>query len=75
MTSVDKANIGDVIEFSRKLSKRLGNNTIKLRGMVETVRENAVIVNLGYSEYHRTLELDEKTVVNHKNYQIIKRAV
>ncbi len=55
-----KAEIGNVIEFKEGL-----------RGIVEKVNENSVIVDLTYMENYRDLELEEKTVVNHKNYKIL----
>ncbi|PQD94992.1 DUF2187 domain-containing protein [Pradoshia eiseniae] len=55
-----KANVGNIIEF------RDG-----LRGVVEKVNENSVIVDLTLMENYRDLELEEKTVVNHKNYTIV----
>ena len=54
------AKIGNLIEF------RDG-----LQGIVEKVNENSVIVDLTYMENYRDLELEQKTVVNHKNYRII----
>jgi len=56
-----KAAIGNVIEFRNGL-----------RGIVEKVNENSVIVNLTYMQNFREMDLDEKTVVNHKNYIIIE---
>lgn len=56
-----KAEVGNVIEF------RGG-----LQGIVEKVNENSVIVDLTYMDNYRDLELDQRTVVNHKNYKIIK---
>ncbi|RLQ97093.1 YkvS family protein [Falsibacillus albus] len=56
-----KAEVGNVIEFKGGL-----------HGIVEKVNENSVIVDLTYMENYRDLELEEKTVVNHKNYKIIK---
>ncbi|MCA1062153.1 DUF2187 family protein [Rossellomorea sp. AcN35-11] len=56
-----KAEIGNIIEF------RDG-----LRGIVEKVNENSVIVDLTYMKNYRDLELEEKTVVNHKNYKIVE---
>lgn len=56
-----KAAVGSVIEFKNGL-----------RGVVEKVKENSVIVNLTYMENYRELDLEERTVVNHKNYKIIK---
>lgn len=53
--------MGNVIEF------RGG-----LQGIVEKVNENSVIVDLTYMNNYRDLELDQRTVVNHKNYKIIK---
>lgn len=55
------AEIGNIIEF------RDG-----LLGKVEKVGENSVIVDLTIMENYRDLELEEKTVVNHKNYKIIQ---
>ncbi len=49
-----KAAVGNVIEFKNGL-----------RGVVEKVNENSVIVNLTYMQNFREMDLDEKTVVNH----------
>ncbi|KSU62314.1 hypothetical protein AS034_09310 [[Bacillus] enclensis] len=57
-----KAEIGNVIEFKEGL-----------KGVVEKVNENSVIVDLTYMKNYRDLELEEKTVVNHKNYKIIEQ--
>lgn len=57
------ANIGDVIEFKDGL-----------QGIVEKVNENSVIVDVTYMNNYRELDLEQKTVVNHKNYQIIKES-
>ncbi|WP_316568328.1 DUF2187 family protein [Neobacillus sp. YIM B06451] len=56
-----RAEVGNVIEF------RGG-----LQGIVEKVNENSVIVDLTYMDNYRDLELDQRTVINHKNYKIIK---
>lgn len=56
-----KAEVGNIIEF------RDG-----LQGIVEKVNENSVIVDLTYMDNYRDLELEQRTVVNHKNYKIIK---
>ncbi|MBS4212043.1 MULTISPECIES: YkvS family protein [Neobacillus] len=56
-----KAEVGNIIEF------RGG-----LQGIVEKVNENSVIVDLTYMDNYRDLELDQRTVVNHKNYKVIK---
>lgn len=53
--------MGNVIEFKNGL-----------QGIVEKVNENSVIVDLTYMENYRDLELEQRTVVNHKNYKIIR---
>ncbi|MBU5214445.1 MULTISPECIES: YkvS family protein [Heyndrickxia] len=58
------ADVGNVIEFKDGL-----------RGVVEKVNENSVIVDLTYMDNYRELELEEKTVVNHKNYTVIKESI
>jgi uncharacterized protein YkvS len=58
-----KAEVGNVIEF------RGG-----LKGIVEKVNENSVIVDLTLMDNYRDLELDQRTVVNHKNYKIVKES-
>lgn len=58
-----KAEVGNIIEF------RGG-----LLGIVEKVNENSVIVDLTYMDNYRDLELDQRTVVNHKNYKIVKES-
>jgi uncharacterized protein YkvS len=58
-----KAEVGNIIEF------RGG-----LKGIVEKVNENSVIVDLTYMDNYRDLELDQRTVVNHKNYKILKES-
>ncbi|MBY0144677.1 DUF2187 family protein [Neobacillus niacini] len=58
-----KAEVGNIIEF------RGG-----LKGIVEKVNENSVIVDLTLMDNYRDLELDQRTVVNHKNYKIIKES-
>ncbi len=52
--------LGDIIEFKDGL-----------QGIVEKVNENSVIVDLTYMENFLDLELERRTVVNHKNYKII----
>ncbi|WP_071459261.1 YkvS family protein [Bacillus massilinigeriensis] len=56
-----KAQVGNVIEFKEGL-----------RGIVEKVNENSVIVDLTYMDNYRELELEQRTVINHKNYRVIK---
>ena len=58
-----KAEVGNIIEF------RGG-----LQGIVEKVNENSVIVDLTYMDNYRDMELDQRTVVNHKNYKIVKES-
>lgn len=54
------AEIGNIIEF------RDG-----LRGRVEKINENSVIVNLTEMENFEQLGIEERTVINHKRYKII----
>jgi uncharacterized protein YkvS len=61
---LEKAEVGNIIEF------RGG-----LQGIVEKVNENSVIVDLTYMDNYRDLELDQRTVVNHKNYKVVKEGV
>jgi len=56
-----KAEVGNIIEFREGL-----------QGVVEKVNENSVIVDLTYMNNYRDLELEQRTVVNHKNYRIVK---
>ncbi len=58
------AELGNLIEFKDGL-----------QGVVEKVNENSVIVNLTHMENFHELEMEEKTVVNHKNYKIIKQSI
>jgi uncharacterized protein YkvS len=58
-----KAEVGNVIEFREGL-----------QGIVEKVNENSVIVDLTYMDNYRDLELDQRTVVNHKNYKVVKES-
>ncbi|MFC4320530.1 YkvS family protein [Litchfieldia salsa] len=54
------AEIGNIIEFKDGL-----------KGIVEKVNENSVIVDLTYMDNYRDLDLERRTVVNHKNYTIV----
>ncbi|MCZ8536502.1 MULTISPECIES: DUF2187 family protein [Paenisporosarcina] len=54
------ATVGSIIEFKDGL-----------QGIVEKVNENSVIVNLSIMENFDELEIEEKTVVNHKRYKIV----
>lgn len=56
-----KAEVGNIIEFKSGL-----------KGIVEKVNENSVIVDLTYMDNFQDLDLDRRTVVNHKNYKIVE---
>ena len=58
------ADIGNIIDFHDGL-----------RGRVEKVNENSVIVDLTIMENFRHLDLEEKTVINHKRYKIVNSGV
>ncbi|KML28664.1 DUF2187 domain-containing protein [Priestia aryabhattai] len=58
------AEVGNLIEFKNGL-----------QGIVEKVNENSVIVDLTYMANYRDLDLEQRTVVNHKNYTIINPAM
>ncbi|PLR87710.1 DUF2187 family protein [Bacillus sp. V33-4] len=60
--NINKANIGDMIQISR-------GNEQGQKGKVLVTRENSVIAEIG-----RDVKKDVpiKTVVNHKNYKLIK---
>lgn len=55
------AEVGNIIEFKEGL-----------QGVVEKVNENSVIVDLTIMKDFHLLEVEEKTVVNHKRYKIIE---
>ena len=57
------AEVGNIIEFKDGL-----------QGIVEKVNENSVIVDLTYMENFDSLEIEEKTVINHKRYKILNRS-
>lgn len=54
------AEIGNIIEFKEGL-----------HGIVEKVNENSVIVDLTIMTNFHELDMEEKTVVNHKRYKIL----
>lgn len=54
------AEVGNIIEFKDGL-----------KGIVEKVNENSVIVDITIMENFYDLALEEKTVVNHKRYKIV----
>ncbi|WP_332649602.1 YkvS family protein [Lysinibacillus sp. 54212] len=55
------AEVGNIIEFKDGL-----------QGIVEKVNENSVIVDITIMENFYDLEMEEKTVVNHKRYKILQ---
>lgn len=55
------AEVGNIIEFKDGL-----------QGIVEKVNENSVIVDLTIMKDFHLLEMEEKTVVNHKRYKIVQ---
>lgn len=54
------AEVGNIVEFKDGL-----------KGVVEKVNENSVIVDITIMENFHDLEMEEKTVVNHKRYKIL----
>ncbi|AMO84504.1 uncharacterized protein YkvS [Solibacillus kalamii] len=54
------AEVGNIIEFKDGL-----------KGVVEKVNENSVIVDITIMDNFHDLEMEEKTVVNHKRYKIL----
>lgn len=54
------AEVGNIIEFKEGL-----------RGIVEKVNENSVIVDITIMDNFHELEMEEKTVINHKRYKIL----
>ncbi|MEK4629733.1 MAG: DUF2187 family protein [Solibacillus sp.] len=54
------AEVGNIIEFKDGL-----------KGIVEKVNENSVIVDITIMDNFHELEMEEKTVVNHKRYKIL----
>lgn len=54
------AEVGDIIEFKDGL-----------QGVVEKVNDNSVIVDLTIMSNFYDLDIEEKTVVNHKRYKIV----
>ncbi|QHW36523.1 DUF2187 domain-containing protein [Staphylococcus ursi] len=56
------AEVGDIVEFYDGI-----------RGKVEKINDNSVIVDLTIMENFSDLDLPEKTVINHKRYKIIEQ--
>lgn len=52
--------VGDIVKFRDMIGK------------VEKINDNSVIVDLTINEHFDEHEMFEKTVVNHKNYEIIE---
>ncbi|HFV7291798.1 TPA: YkvS family protein [Staphylococcus aureus] len=55
------AEVGNIVEFMDGL-----------RGRVEKINDNSVIVALTIMENFNDLDLPEKTVINHKRYKIVE---
>ncbi|PZJ06949.1 DUF2187 domain-containing protein [Staphylococcus aureus] len=55
------AEVGNIVEFMDGL-----------RGRVEKINDNSVIVDLTMMENFNDLDLPEKTVINHKRYKIVE---
>ncbi|HDJ5801238.1 TPA: DUF2187 family protein [Staphylococcus aureus] len=55
------AEVGNIVEFMDGL-----------RGRVEKINGNSVIVDLTIMENFNDLDLPEKTVINHKRYKIVE---
>ncbi|AJC96573.1 MULTISPECIES: YkvS family protein [Staphylococcus] len=56
------AEVGDIVEFYDGI-----------RGKVEKINDNSVIVDLTIMENFASLDLPEKTVINHKRYKIVEQ--
>lgn len=55
------AEVGNIVEFMDGL-----------RGRVEKINDNSVIVDLTIMDNFNDLDLPEKTVINHKRYTIVE---
>ncbi|EOB7098607.1 TPA: DUF2187 family protein [Staphylococcus aureus] len=55
------AEVGNIVEFMDGL-----------RGRVEKINDNSVIVDLTIMKNFNDLDLPEKTVINHKRYKIVE---
>ncbi|WP_340584314.1 YkvS family protein [Staphylococcus aureus] len=55
------AEVGNIVEFMDGL-----------RGRVEKINDNSVIVDLTIMENFNDLDLPERTVINHKRYKIVE---
>ena len=59
LTLMKIAEVGNIVEFKEGL-----------QGVVEKVNENSVIVDLTIMDNFHDLDMEEKTVFNHKRYKI-----
>ncbi|AQL55871.1 DUF2187 domain-containing protein [Abyssicoccus albus] len=57
---LDIAEVGQIVKFKG------------MKGKVEKINDNSVIVDITINEDFDENEMFEKTVVNHKNYEIIE---
>ncbi len=57
---LDIAEVGQIVKFKG------------MKGKVEKINDNSVIVDITINENFDENEMFEKTVVNHKNYEIIE---
>jgi uncharacterized protein YkvS len=62
LVEMEQAKVGSIVEFDG------------MKGKVEKVNENSVIVDITINENFDEHEMFEKTVVNHKRYKIIQEA-
>ena len=61
-----KANVGDIVKFDWVYPS--------MQGKVEKVNDNSVIVDVTINDNFDEHEMFEKTVINHKRYEIINEA-
>lgn len=59
---MEEAKVGNIVEFDG------------MKGKVEKVNENSVIVDITINEDFDEHEMFERTVVNHKRYKIIQES-
>lgn len=68
-----KAQVGDFIQW--EINKK--GILISLEGVVETIYNNSVLVDISsmpnYPTLLRDFDMPEKTVVNHKRYKVVKK--
>lgn len=60
------ANVGDIVKFDWVYPS--------MQGKVEKVNDNSVIVDVTINDNFDEHEMFEKTVINHKRYEIINEA-